>query len=47
MFAALKQRKIPILFFANKMDLPGSMTPSECSVALALEEIKDRNWTIL
>ncbi|KAJ3410301.1 low-affinity phosphate transporter [Chytridiales sp. JEL 0842] len=42
----LKERKVPILFLANKMDIPGSMTPSECSVALALEEIKDRNWTI-
>ncbi|KAI9341672.1 ADP-ribosylation factor family-domain-containing protein [Obelidium mucronatum] len=42
----LKDRKIPILFFANKMDIEGGMTPSECSGALGLEEIKDRNWTI-
>ncbi|KAJ3223039.1 ADP-ribosylation factor-like protein 6 [Chytriomyces hyalinus] len=42
----LRMRKIPILFFANKMDIDGGMTPSECSGALGLEEIKDRNWTI-
>ncbi|KAI8839168.1 P-loop containing nucleoside triphosphate hydrolase protein [Chytriomyces cf. hyalinus JEL632] len=42
----LRMRKIPILFFANKMDVDGGMTPSECSGALGLEEIKDRNWTI-
>ncbi|ORY43372.1 ARF/SAR superfamily [Rhizoclosmatium globosum] len=42
----LRDRKIPILFFANKMDVEGGMSPSECSGALGLEEIKDRNWTI-
>jgi hypothetical protein len=36
---------VPILFLANKMDLPG-MTPAEISNALGLENIKDRNWTI-
>lgn len=42
---ALKSRSIPILFFANKMDLDG-MKPSDISNALSLETIKDRNWTI-
>ncbi|KAI8801562.1 ADP-ribosylation factor family-domain-containing protein [Cladochytrium replicatum] len=43
---ALQSRKVPILFFANKMDLDGALLPSECAVALALEKIRDRNWTI-
>ncbi|KAI8845428.1 ADP-riboslyation factor-like protein 6 [Chytridium lagenaria] len=42
----LMERKVPVLFLANKMDALGSMTPSECSGALGLERIKDRNWTI-
>ncbi|KAI9343752.1 ARF-like small GTPase [Zopfochytrium polystomum] len=42
----LRAKKIPILFLANKMDVAGGMTPAECSGALGLEEIKDRNWTI-
>ncbi|KAI8800350.1 ADP-ribosylation factor family-domain-containing protein [Cladochytrium replicatum] len=43
---AMQTRKVPILFFANKMDLDGALLPSECATALALEDIRDRNWTI-
>ncbi|TPX72877.1 hypothetical protein SpCBS45565_g00069 [Spizellomyces sp. 'palustris'] len=43
----LQQKKIPIVFFANKMDLEGSLTPQECIAALGLEEIRDRTWNIM
>ncbi|KAJ3035455.1 ADP-ribosylation factor-like protein 6 [Rhizophlyctis rosea] len=43
----LKAKKIPILFYANKMDLEGGMTPTECANAMGLENIKDRNWNIV
>ncbi|KAJ3023519.1 hypothetical protein HKX48_002682 [Thoreauomyces humboldtii] len=39
--------KPPILFFANKIDLPGCMTGEECSAALRLDTIRDRNWNII
>ncbi|KAH6564285.1 hypothetical protein BASA50_000737 [Batrachochytrium salamandrivorans] len=41
-----KSRQIPILFLANKMDLPGVLSPAECADALGLERVKDRAWTI-
>lgn len=43
--ATLQRRKIPICFFANKMDLPG-LDPAACSMALGLDMVKDRNWSI-
>ena len=42
----LIRRKTPICFYANKMDLQG-LSPTQCSQALGLELIKDRNWSIL
>ena len=36
----------PILLFANKMDLPGAMTPQECMEELALDNIKAKPWRI-
>ncbi|KAJ3299826.1 hypothetical protein HK104_006760 [Borealophlyctis nickersoniae] len=44
---ALQAKKTPILIFANKIDIVGGMTPAECSNALGLENIKDRNWNIV
>lgn len=41
----MKNRSIPILFLANKMDLEG-ISPVDISNALELELINDRNWTI-
>ncbi|KAH6915474.1 ADP-ribosylation factor-like protein [Coprinopsis sp. MPI-PUGE-AT-0042] len=35
-----------LLVFANKQDLPGSMTQSEISNALDLSSIKSHHWTI-
>ena len=37
---------LPIIFFANKMDVPGALTPVECSQQLELERISDRPWHI-
>ena len=42
----LSSLSTPILFYANKMDLEGGMSPTEISNAIGLENIKDRNWTI-
>jgi len=36
----------PILFFANKMDISGVMTPVEVGEILQLDAVKDRPWTI-
>ncbi|CAD7943407.1 unnamed protein product [Amoebophrya sp. A25] len=43
---ALKDRQVPMLVFANKMDSPGAVQPLECMRALRLEEIRDRQWNI-
>nr|4V0K_A Chain A, Arf-like Small Gtpase [Chlamydomonas reinhardtii]4V0K_B Chain B, Arf-like Small Gtpase [Chlamydomonas reinhardtii]4V0L_A Chain A, ARF-LIKE SMALL GTPASE [Chlamydomonas reinhardtii]4V0L_B Chain B, ARF-LIKE SMALL GTPASE [Chlamydomonas reinhardtii]4V0M_A Chain A, ARF-LIKE SMALL GTPASE [Chlamydomonas reinhardtii]4V0M_C Chain C, ARF-LIKE SMALL GTPASE [Chlamydomonas reinhardtii]4V0M_G Chain G, ARF-LIKE SMALL GTPASE [Chlamydomonas reinhardtii]4V0N_A Chain A, ARF-LIKE SMALL GTPASE [Chlamy len=40
-------RKVPILYFANKKDLPVAMPPVEIAQALGLDDIKDRPWQIV
>lgn len=40
-------RKVPIIFFANKKDLPTALSPAEIAGALQLDEIKDRPWQIV
>ena len=42
----LLERDVPILFFANKMDLATSLSVLDVSEALELDNITDRNWTI-
>uniref|UniRef100_A0A7S4BDB3 ADP-ribosylation factor-like protein 6 n=1 Tax=Chrysotila carterae TaxID=13221 RepID=A0A7S4BDB3_CHRCT len=37
---------IPILFFANKMDLPTAATPVDCVQQLELDKIGDKPWHI-
>ena len=44
MFAELS--KVPILFFANKMDLPSALNPVDCVEILDLHNIKDKPWHI-
>lgn len=39
-------RRIPILFFANKMDQPNSLTTKEIVRILGLEDIKNKPWKI-
>jgi ADP-ribosylation factor-like protein 6 len=41
------KRSVPILFFANKMDLPKSLTPAQVSEALQLPNLTDRPWHIV
>ena len=36
----------PMLFFANKMDLPGALEPSEVSMQLGLPALTERPWQI-
>ena len=42
----LRTKRIPILFFANKMDLRDSLTPVQVSNAFKLEELKEKPWHI-
>ncbi|XP_060062962.1 ADP-ribosylation factor-like protein 6 [Ylistrum balloti] len=42
----IKNRRIPILFFANKMDLRDSMSSVRCSLMLDLDSIRDKPWHI-
>jgi len=42
----LKDRRIPFLFFANKMDIAGCLTPFECCASLGLDDIKSKPWHI-
>lgn len=39
-------RSVPVLFFANKMDLPTALTPVECVNQLELDTITDKPWHI-
>jgi len=43
----LVNRPVPILFFANKMDLPRALSAADVSKLLALETIVDRPWRIV
>ncbi|KAF0978316.1 hypothetical protein FDP41_002831 [Naegleria fowleri] len=43
----IKDRPIPILFFANKQDLANSLSASEVSESLKLHEIQNKSWTII
>lgn len=44
----VKNNKIPILFYANKMDLPKSLTPAQLSELLELNQVcASREWTIV
>ena len=42
----LRNKRIPILFFANKMDLKSSASSVKCSKELSLDKINDKPWHI-
>lgn len=42
----IKDRNIPILFFANKMDLREAMSSVKVSQALGLDRLKNKPWHI-
>jgi ADP-ribosylation factor-like protein 6 len=46
-FAAIKSKNIPILFVANKKDLPNALSPTEISSVLELEDMIERPWFIV
>jgi len=44
----IADKKIPVLFFANKMDLPKALTPAQVSDQLELPNtIKGKSWKIV
>ena len=43
----IKNCRIPLLFFANKMDIPGAMAPDVCAEELELDRIRDKPWHII
>ena len=42
----IKSRRIPVLFFANKMDIRNALTPVQISNLLKLDEMRDKPWHI-
>ncbi|KAM3862241.1 ADP-ribosylation factor-like protein 6 [Diretmus argenteus] len=42
----IRSRRMPVLFFANKMDLRDAMSSVKVSQQLCLENIKDKPWHI-
>ena len=43
---AIKGRAIPILFLANKMDLPHRLSAQDISERMGLSAIKEHTWQI-
>ena len=43
---SIRDRPVPILFFANKKDLPYALTEAEIASEFELERISDRDWHI-
>lgn len=39
-------KKLPVLFYANKMDLANALTPVECMEQLELEKLPGKSWHI-
>ncbi|CAL8070228.1 unnamed protein product [Calicophoron daubneyi] len=44
---AIKKRWVPLLIYANKMDIPGSLLASDVAQSLDLEKIRDKPWNIV
>ena len=44
---SLRRRHVPVLVFANKIDLPNACGPVEVTRELKLDTIVDRPWTIV
>ena len=42
----LKNKRTPLLFFANKMDVAGSLSQADCAQELQLNKIKEHPWHI-
>lgn len=44
--AEIQNRRIPLLLFANKMDMREALSSVKCSNLLGLEDIRDKPWHI-
>ena len=44
--ARAELKNVPVLFFANKMDLPTALSPVECVQQLELDKVDDKPWHI-
>lgn len=44
--AEIQHRRLPILFFANKMDMRDALSSVKCSSMLELEVLRDKPWHI-
>lgn len=42
----ITQRRVPILVFANKMDLKDSLSPVQCSNKMGLHDLTNKPWHI-
>ena len=42
----IRKTRAPVLFFANKMDVSGAVTPEEIMDELELDKIRDKPWHI-
>jgi len=42
----IASRRIPILFFANKMDCKGALSPVQCSQKMGLDAVRNKPWHI-
>ena len=42
----IRQRRVPILFFANKMDIKDAYSTVKCSKALSLDDLENKPWHI-
>ena len=44
--ADIQKNKLPVLFYANKSDLPAAYSESDIAAHMQLERITDRPWHI-
>jgi len=42
----VRERRVPVLFFANKMDVRDAVTIGHCSTVLGLSQIENKPWHI-
>nr|QXF29048.1 Arl6 [Gefionella okellyi] len=42
----IRSKRVPILFFANKKDLPGSLSQVDCAMILELDQVTDHAYHI-
>ncbi len=43
---SIKDKRIPVLFFANKMDMTNALSAEECMNELGLHKLREKPWHI-